>query len=77
MVFLLSNAFCTTVAVDVMQAFMIVDAILERNPEVSFKTAVDMDRVCLLHRVSISDVIFHLLPMNCRKYKRTVNRNFF
>jgi len=27
------------------QSFMVVDAILERNPEVSFKSSIDMDRV--------------------------------
>ena len=28
---------------------MVVDAILERNPEVSFKSAIDMDRVSTLN----------------------------
>ena len=27
------------------QSFMVVDAILERNPEVSFRSSIDMDRV--------------------------------
>jgi len=41
------------------QSFMVVDAILERNPEVSFKSAIDMDRVsytshiCTVHACNV------------------------
>ena len=40
------------------QSFMVVDAILERNPEVSFKSSIDMDRV--------SDIgVFWCLWLHC------------
>jgi len=54
-VMLVTNAVCCC-----WQSFMVVDAILERNPEVSFKSPIDMDRVshcCLVHIIPKSRVV--------------------